>query len=415
LATATASGATVSLRGQRTFIAILTSLTALGHLASAVYLPSLPAITKALEASPSAAHATLSVFLLGFAVAQLVYGPLSDQYGRRVVLFCGLAVYTLASVACALSPDIDTLIGARLAQGVGACAGMVIARAIARDSFSGKSLSVVMAVIATAVAIVPGFVPLLGGLIQDGIGWRATFLATAAAGGVITVIAWRWLPESNASRQRRISARQLFMNYGEVLRSPVFRVNSIASAFGLAAMFAFNAASPALFIDRLGTSATEYGIYPTITVLGYFLGGTTAARLVRRMSERRLVVFGTWTMLLGTLLMLALPLTGNLSIWGMVVTMFVFVGGLGIVMPLTSAASLQEFPHCAGTASALLGCVQMTGAAIGSATVGLMQTFGDASLASTMVLFSLLAVACCCKPSSLKRMRSATGDRLRLG
>lgn len=403
-----------TLKGERGFIAILTALTALGHLASAAYLPSLPAITEALQASASAAHATLSVFLLGFAVAQLVYGPLSDQYGRRVVLFCGLAVYVASSLVCAVADDIDTLIAARLAQGVGACAGMVIARAIARDTYSGKTLSVVMALIATAVAVVPGFVPLLGGIIQDELGWRATFLATSAVGVLIAGIAWARLAETNAGSGARISVRRLARDYGEVLRSQAFRRNSLVGALGLAAMFAFNAASPALFIERLGTSATEYGLYPTITVLGYFLGGATAARLVRQVAERKLVLLGGLTMVIGTASMLAMPLTGTLSVAGMVVTMFVFVGGLGVVLPLSSAAALQSFPHCAGTAAAVLGFVQMGGAAAGASLVGLMPVVPDAALASTMLLFAGLALAWYARPGGLSRAAPTTDTPLRL-
>ena len=393
-------------------LVVVTAIASLGQFANAVYLPSLPAIAQQLQASSELAQATLIAFLIGFVATQLVYGPLSDRFGRRIVLFWGQAIYVLASVFCALAPSIDALIGARFAQGVGACAGMVIARAIARDKCSGKSLSVVMAVIATAVAIVPGFVPFLGGIIQDQLGWRAIFAVTSVLGVVVTIVAWRWLPESNAALGDRNSVRQLRSDYGDVLRSPVFRQNSITSACGMAAMFAFNAASPSLFIERLGTSATEYGIYPMITVLGYFLGAGTAARLVRRVSERRLIILGAWIMVLGTSLMLLLPLTGNLTIWGMVVTMFVFVGGLGIVLPFTTAAALQEFPHCAGTASAILGCVQMAGGAIGVAYVGLVPIFRDASLASTMVLFSLLAIVCFCMPSSVTRTLGAAGSRL---
>lgn len=393
---------------------LLTAVTSLGQFANAVYLPSLPAIAQNLQASGWLVQATLTAFLIGFVLAQLVYGPLSDRFGRRIVLFMGNAIYVLASILCALAPNIDTLIGARVAQGMGACAGLVIARAIARDRFSGKSLSVVMAVIATAVAIVPGFVPLLGGIIQDGIGWRATFATTSVLGIIVTVAAWRWLPESNASRGEQTSIRQLCLDYGEILRSPVFRRNSIVSACGMAGMFAFNAASPALFIERLGTSATEYGIYPMITVCGYFIGTAAAARMVRRVSEYKLIFFGSTTMVVGGLLMLTMPLTGTLTVSGMVITMFVFVAGLGIVLPLASAASLQDFPHCAGTAAAVLGFIQMTGAAIGAAVVGQMQIFPDASLASTMVLFSLLAVIWYCTPNRSVKIRDAADGQMHL-
>ena len=387
-----AGDARLALRGEWGFIAVLTVLTALGHFASAIYLPSLPALAKALEASPPAAHATLSVFLIGFAVAQLVYGPLSDQFGRRRVLFWGMAVFVLASILCAAAPDIETLIAARLAQGMGACAGMVVARAVARDCYSGKALSVAMATIATAIAIVPGFVPLLGGVLQDGFGWRATFAVTAAAGAAAAILAWARLPESNdVSGADGLSYRRVGNDYLEVMRSSVFLRNALTMAFGMAAMFAFNAASPALFIERLGTSATEYGIYPTLTVLGYFLGAAMAGRLVVRRPEARLIRAGALIMVAGSGSMLALPLTGQLSVAGMVVSMFVFVGGLGLVMPLASAAALQPFRHCAGTASAVLGFLQMAGAAIGSAVVGLAPSLGDASLAATMVAFSLAA------------------------
>jgi len=400
----------VGERGGWGFIGILTALTALGHFASAIYLPSLPALAEALQASPAAAHATLSVFLLGFAAAQLAYGPLSDQFGRRRVLFWGLAVFVLASVACALAPDIETLIAARLAQGMGACAGMVIARAIARDCYSGKALSVAMATIATAIAVVPGFVPLLGGVLQDGLGWRAAFVATAAVGLAVAMVAYFRLPESNkASTSGTVSMSRMSRDYGDVLRSSVFRRNAVTMAFGMAAMFAFNAASPALFIERLGTSATEYGIYPTITVAGYFLGAAAAARLVRRIAETKLILVGTLIMALGTGLMLLLPIIGQLSVWGMVAAMFVFVGGLGIVMPLGSAAALQPFRHCAGTASAVLGFVQMGGAAAGSAIVGLVPGLGDTSLGATMAMFSLAAIVWYWRPLGALRAAPNVG------
>ena len=392
-------GDTDTLQGSWGFVAILTTLTALGHFASAIYLPSLPSLARALEAGPAAAYATLSVFLLGFAVAQLVYGSLSDQYGRRRVLFWGLAVFVLASLGCAIAPDIETLIVARAAQGVGACSGMVIARAVARDCYSGKSLSVVMATIATAIAVVPGFVPLFGGLLQDSVGWRSSFLVTAVGGAAVALLAWRRLPESNSvGAAGALSMVRMRGDYCEVLRSPLFRRHAVTMACGMAAMFAFNAASPALFIERLGTSATEYGIYPMLTVGGYFLGAGAAARLVRHLPEAKLILAGTFIMLAGAVLMIVLPLAGQLSVWGMVTTMFIFVAGLGIILPLASAVALQPFRHCAGTAAAVLGFVQMSGAATGAGVVGLVPRLGDASLAATMAVFSAAAIVCYGRP-----------------
>lgn len=373
-------------------LVLLAAIASLGQFANAVYLPSLPAIAADMQASPDLAYATLTAFLIGFVAAQLVFGPLSDQFGRRRILFWGQAIYVAASVYCAVAPNIEALIGARLAQGVGACAGLVIARAIARDRFSGTSLSVAMAVIATVVAIVPGFVPLLGGILQDQVGWQATFATTAALGVLVTLGAWAWLPESTVSRRGLFSFARIRTEYREVVLSATFRRNALTSAYGMAGMFAFNAASPALYIDRLGTSATEYGIYPMITVCGYFIGTTAAARLIRRVPEGALIVLGGAIMFAGALLMLAMPLTDTLSVAGMVVTMTIFVAGLGFVLPLTSAAALQDFPHCAGTAASTLGCVQMGGAAVGATVVGLLGVLGDASLPATMTLFALAAI-----------------------
>jgi DHA1 family bicyclomycin/chloramphenicol resistance-like MFS transporter len=393
---------------------LLAAIASLGQFANAVYLPSLPAIAADMQASPGLAHATLTAFLIGFVVAQLVFGPLSDQFGRRRILFWGQAIYVLASIYCVFAPTIEALIGARLAQGVGACAGLVIARAIARDRFSGTTLSVAMAVIATVVAIVPGFVPLLGGILQDHVGWHSTFAATALLGVLVTLAAWFWLPESAVSRRGQISFSRIRTEYGQVVMSATFRRNAVTAACGMAGWFAFNAASPALFIDRLGTSATEYGIYPMITVCGYFIGTTAAARLIRRVSEPALIVVGAAIMLVGALLMLAMPLTGTLSVAGMVGTMFVFVAGFGIVLPLTSAAALQDFPHCAGTASSMLGCVQMGGAAVGATAVGLLAMLQDAALAATMALFSVVAIGWYIKTLDRVRNRDTAGGTVRL-
>lgn len=371
-------------------LALVTALCALSQFASALYLPSLPAIRADLATTDALVQATLTTFLVGFAFAQLVHGPLSDRLGRRPVILAGVSLYVGASVVCALAPSIEWLMVARVLQGVGACAGLVVGRAVVRDLYDGPQLMRAMAVITTAVAIVPGFAPLLGGVLQDGLGWRAAFGMIAGGGTVVVLLVWRGLPETHGAHAPA-PAGALLRTYAHIVTSRALRLHGGTTALAYAALFAWMAGSPALFIDELGVSATVYGAYPMVIVAGYFAGGFLAGWIASRAGRGRLSALGAFTMLGAALGLFALCAGGTLSAPLVAAVMTVFCVGLGIVLPIGNTGALEPFPDCAGTAAAVLGFVQMLGGAVGAAAVGALAGLGVAALPIALVIFAAAA------------------------
>ncbi len=374
------------------FIALLTALSALGQFATSVYLPSLPAIRDDLGAPMSTVQLTLTVFLLAFALTQLLYGPLSDRFGRRRVLFTGLALYVLASALCVVAVSIEQLIIGRTLQAAGACAGLVVARAVVRDVYDGAVLARVMSYITIAFAVVPGFAPLLGGILQDTVGWRSTFVVATAAGLIISLIAWRWLPETNNQRMTSLHMRAFFGAYRPVLASPVFRAYVAATSLTLAALFAFYAGSPEVFIEHLGIPASLYGLIPAATVLGFLGGALLGARMAEQRGARQAVRAGLVIAALGAAAMLIPTLFGVLNLWALTAPMFVFVWGLGLVMPTGLATAISGFPERAGTASAMAGFLQMGGAALGTMVSAALYPLGPMAFPLGMTLLASLGL-----------------------
>lgn len=272
---------------------LLTTLVAFGALSNNMYLPSLPAMARELGVPISAVLGTLSAFFIGFGVGQLFYGSLSDRFGRRPVLLAGLAGYTVASAVCAFASDITTLVAARLVQGLAAAASQVLARAIVRDLLPPDRAARLMSVMAAVFTIVPGFAPILGGLLEAAFGWRVTFMVLTAIGVTVTVTTWRGFAESlKRLDNRALDGAILLYNYTALLRSPVFIGYTFAFAFNFAGMFAFHSASSFVFIDLLGFTPAVYGLFFMAVVMGYLIGSIASARMTIGTGYRRLVAIG---------------------------------------------------------------------------------------------------------------------------
>ena len=354
-------------------IALLAALSALGQFASNIYLPALPAVAWSLETDLPTAQATYGIFLAVFAVSQLAYGPLSDRFGRRPVLLWGLGIYLIGSMLCAVAPSIELLLIARAIQALGAGAGVVIARAVVRDSFDGAELARVLALITILFALVPGLTPLLGGITQDTLGWRAVFGVTLGLGLVVGVAALTSLPETNRSPSPQLNWRSVAADYAAVTGNRRYLGFALASACAIAAMSAFFGGSPAVFIGQLGVSPTEYGLYPPIAVSGFVIGGLIVRRTAGKLSPTRLAMIGLALMGAGATIALALPLLGLVHKHGFNLGIVTTVTGLGVLMPTAVAAALSEFPTRAGSASAFLGFSQMAFGAIATLIVGALQ------------------------------------------
>lgn len=362
-------------------IALLTAVSALGALATSIYLPSMPAIGVALLVSPAAVQHTLTAYLAAFATGQLLCGPLSDRFGRRRVVFAGFVAYVGGSLACALATTLELLIAARIMQAVGASAGIVVGRAMVRDSFDGARITKVLSAITVASAAVPAAAPLIGGVLEETFGWRATFLAAAAIGLLVAVLALRSLPETNRRPLPRLNAADVLQGYLSVARLPHFLGCAAISASAFGALYAFFSGSPYVVINILGISPAAYGLYPPVAVIGLVLGGVLTNRLAGRMRERQLLAMGLALMLSGAATM---PFSVTRPI-GIALSMFVFAAGMSVLGPVCTAAAIRPFADRAGTAAALLGFLQMVAGALGSAIAAAMQPFGIQAFPLTML------------------------------
>ena len=350
---------------------LLTALVAFGPLSTDLYLPSLPALVTAFGTDIVTVQLTLSVFLVGFALAQLVYGPLSDRYGRRPALIGGVSIYLAASLACTIAASIDQLIVARAFQAVGACCGPVVARAVVRDVYGRDRAATVLAYLSMAMALAPAVGPVLGGLLTELFGWRANFVALSAIAVTVLAATLLLLGETNAHRDPdALRPARLLGNYILLFRDRSYVGYVLTVAGSYSGIFAFISGSSFVLIGRLQLSPFAYGLCFGGVVVGYMTGTFLAGRLSHRLGIDRMVRLGTLVSLAGGLLGAGLAAADVVSVAGIVGPMFLFIMGTGLALPNAMAGAVGPYPTMAGLASALLGFVQMLVAATVGVAVG---------------------------------------------
>lgn len=348
---------------------LLTLITFSGTFAMHSFVPALPEAAQALGASLAEMQATMSVYIFGLAVGQLAYGPLSDRFGRRPVLMAGLVLYAGAGLAAAFVSDAHSLIVARLLQALGGSAGLVIGRAIVRDSALPHEAGRRLAVMNLMIVLGPGLAPLVGGVLAASLGWRSIFFGLALLGIVNLFFSWRLLPETrSADTAPRMAA--LARNYGRLLVSPAFVGFAIGGGCATTSMYAFLSASPFIFIQQLHRPDYEVGLYPAIVMVGVWLGTVAATRLIRRLAIDRLAVSANLLSVLASFVFLGAVLSNQLTVLLAIVPMFVFGIGVGIASPAALTQALGVNPAVIGSASGLYGFSQMGVGAICTALVG---------------------------------------------
>lgn len=355
------------------FIALLAALSAIGQFATNIYLPALPFISNELGAAPAEAQLTLTAYLGAFAVTQIIFGPISDRFGRRIVLYFGLAVFIVGSAVCYAAGNIETLIGGRVLQAIGGGGCTVAARAVVRDSFDGPALQKVMALIAILFALVPGLTPLFGGLLQEFAGWRIIFGVTGAFGALIAVLTIARLPETLAHRLPKLDVAELARGYRIVCSDRAFMRYALMIGLTFVAMFAFFGGSPHTFINYLDVSPTEYGFYPPLASTGFVIGGVLVRRMTGKVSPVGIIYRGVGVLFVAVSIGLFGVLLGHATVPVYIVSVVLMVAGFGVAMPTAMAGALQIFPERAGTASAVVGFLQMAGGGLGSALVAVWQ------------------------------------------
>ncbi len=350
---------------------LLAALFAFGPLSTDMYLPALPAMSRSLGPGVGSVQLTLSIFLVGFAISQLVLGPLSDRFGRRPVLLAGLAVYLVATLACVFAPSIEALIAARFFQSLGACAGVVLGRAVVRDVYGRSRAARMLSYMSAAMAVAPIVAPIIGGYVVVWFDWRAVFVVLAAFGLAMFALVATFLRETNDQLDAH-AARPgpIFRNYLALLTVRRYVGYMLTNACVYAGLFAFISGSPFVLIDLLGLEPQLFGFSFATIVVGYMAGTLTAGRLTLRLGIDTMVLTGSVVALASSVADGFLAWTGSLHVAAVVAPMFFYMVGVGIVMPNCMAGAIGPFPAMAGTASALLGFVQMGLAALIGVLVG---------------------------------------------
>lgn len=353
---------------------ILGAMAAIGPFSIDMYLPALPMLGQALGTTAGAAQASLAVFFLGMALGQIFYGPIADRYGRRLPLFIGLGVYTVASLICALAPNIESLIAARLMQALGGCAGMVIARAVVRDVADERGAIRLMAKLMLVMGVAPIIAPIVGGALLGVIGWRGIFLCLAAYGAILLMVIALFLPETlPVERRRRDGLRQVFGVWQRLLGDGYFMGHALAGGLVIGGMFAYIAGSPFVFMELHGVRAEDYGFYFGANAIGIMLVGQITARLVDRVAPARMLTIALSISAVSGLALLGFTSSGFGGFAALIVALFVYVSMIGAVMPLTAARAMAPHGAIAGNASALMGTLQFGAGALAGLALGALQ------------------------------------------
>ncbi len=373
--------------------ALIASLVALGPLSTDMYLPAFPALKEAFSADIDQVQRTLSVFMLGFALAQLVYGPLSDRFGRKPVLVAGIGLFSLSSLGILFAQSIEGLTLLRLLQAIGGSAGPVLGRAMVRDIHGPRESARLLSYIATAMALAPAAAPVLGGFMTVWFGWSSIFLFLACYGLLGLVLLHLLVPETAPRTDRpSIAIRSLLANYGRLLRHPTWRWYTLCCSFVFGGLFSFLSGAPFVIIEFLGHSEAAFGLFFTFIVVGFMAGTLIGGRTVRRVGSDRLIGIGAVIAAVNGVLMALLALGGVHHAAAVVIPHTLFMVGVGIVMPQSMAGALAPFPQIAGTSSALLGFVQMSLAAAVGVLVGHYHDGGPASMALAIAAMGLLTL-----------------------
>lgn len=373
-------------------IAVICAFAATGTLSTNIFLPSLPSMAAALHVSSAAATSAVTVYLVIFAVGQLIVGPLSDRFGRQPLILLGFCFFIAGTCWCAMAGDLFNLLIGRSIQALGACAASVLSRAIARDLFDGQMLAKVMASITIATAAAPGFSPLLGGTLDHFLGWRAEF-AFVGLFAVCAVLPYaRFVGETIRSARTSINPRAIAGSYLGLIRDPRFHVPAGTSALIMVGLFAIFAGAPRVLLEVFGFSPIALGLLFAGVVFVVFGAGMCAPKLSARLGLHRAMMVGLGIAVIGSIAVLLAVLLARDAFVPFLVAIAIFLVGVGIVSPLSSAAALSPFGGKAGVAAALLGFSQMAGGACGASLAAVVSPDPAMAIGIVLSLASLLAL-----------------------
>ncbi|MBC3478206.1 MULTISPECIES: multidrug effflux MFS transporter [Pseudomonas] len=374
-------------------VLILGALSAFGPLAIDFYLPAFPAMAQAFATDEQHVQTTLAAYFLGLSIGQLAYGPIADRFGRRKPLLFGVALFTVASLACAFAPNLDTLILARFVQALGGCAGMVLSRAIVSDKCDAVASAKVFSQLMLVMGLAPILAPMLGGVLVNLAGWQSIFLTLSLFSAACLLAVGMGLPESLPAHIPRQPLSGALRQYFRLLSDRVFLGHALTGGIAIAGMFAYIAGSPFVFIKLYGVPAEHYGWFFGANAAGFILVAQVNARLLAKRGPAFLLVRAVWMYLAAGLVLLGVAATRPTQLWPLLVPLFVCIASLGCIIPNASACAMNGQGARAGSASALMGCLQFSVAAGAAALVGLLHDGSAVPMAMVISLCGALVVS----------------------
>ncbi|MCW8379740.1 multidrug effflux MFS transporter [Streptomyces justiciae] len=372
-------------------ITVLAALTAVAPLATDMYVPAFPEMTTALNATSSGVQLSMTAFLLGLVIGQLLIGPLSDGHGRRRLLLGGSALFTVFSLACAVAPNAQVLTAARLLEGVAGAAGMVISRAVLTDWYRGADAARHFSVLSMILGVAPVAAPVIGSVIATAASWRAVFVVLALFGLLLLLTVWRWVPESLPTERRHPGGiPAAFRTMARLTRNRTFMGYVLVLSCASAALFAYISGSPFVFQDIYGASATGYSLIFAVNAVALLVASGLLGVLSRRMHMNTLLSIGVGLSVLATAVQAVIDLTVGGSLVTTWICLFVTMFGLGLTITSTYTLGQAVAKHAAGGASAMLGGGQFL---LGAAVSPLVGAFGESS-PTPMALIMFIAFLC---------------------
>jgi DHA1 family bicyclomycin/chloramphenicol resistance-like MFS transporter len=376
------------------YAVVLGLLSAIGPFAIDMYLPALPSIGQTLNASTGAVQASLMAFFVSLGIGQLIYGPLSDMVGRKPPLYFGLGLFAVSSIGCALAPNIHVLIALRFLQGLGACPGMVVPRAIVRDLHTGHDAARLMSLLMLVFSVSPILAPLTGSFLIEWAGWRSVFWAVTIAALMAVVLLFTSLRETRSAEERaRSDVRSALRGYGLLLRDKHFMGLVFIGSFGIASFFAYLANSSFVLIDHYGLTPREFSFAFSANAAAFIGVSQFTGKLSKRFGLVAVIKFAVTAYALVLTALLLVNMLGIDQLPVMLAMLFIGYGFLGLVVPTSAVLALEEHGAIAGTASALMGTLQFVTGAIVMAIVGLFVDGTARPMLAGIAIPALLSLA----------------------
>lgn len=363
-------------RKNSTLILILGLLTAIGPFSIDMYLPAFPDIAKGLNTTIANVTLSLSSFFIGISAGQLIYGPMMERFGRKKPLYVGMVIYLLASMGCAMAGSVNSLIMFRLLQALGGCAGMVAARAMVRDLFEVKENAKVFSMLMLVVAVSPIIAPTLGGYVTALFGWRFVFVMLIIVALIVLAGIFFLLPESRKPDSGfSLRPRPILQNFAGILRQPQFYTYALTGAISAAGLYAYISGSPHVFMEIFKVTERQYGWIFALIALGLIGASQVNTLLLRTYRSEEIIKAASISQSIIGLILASITYLGWGDLFVTIFLIFIFLCCQGFIFPNSSALSLAGFGHSAGSASALMGAIQMCIGAGASAAVSFLQNY----------------------------------------